>query len=107
MSTIEILEKMDSFTQSEKERFNAIATQSNEDELTFEDLELYAKFKVTEALTSERFAIEREAMMKKAESELKASLQIKEAAIDKMRARRDLAQAKLAKAVRNNGEIEK
>ena len=107
MSAIEILEKMDSFTQAEKERYNAIATQSNEDELTFEDLELYARFKVTQALTDERFAIEREAMKAKAESELKASIQIKEAAVEKMRARRDLAQAKLAKAVRDNGEISK
>ena len=107
MSAIEILEKMDSFTQPEKERFNAIATQSNKDELTFEDLELYARFKVTEALTNERFAIEREAMMAKAESELKASMQIKEAAVEKMRARRDIAQEKLAKAVRGNGEITK
>lgn len=107
MGTVEILEKMDTFTQAEKERFNAIATQSNKDELTFEDLELYARFRVTEALTDERFAIERDAMMAKAESELKASMQIKEAAIDKMRARRDLAQEKLAKAVRGNGEISK
>lgn len=107
MSTIEILEKMESFTQPEKERFNAIATQSNKDELTFEDLELYARFKVTEALTNERFAIEREAMMARAESDLKASREMKEAAIEKMRARRDIAQLKLAKAVRGNGEIEK
>lgn len=107
MSAVEILEKMDSFTQAEKERFNAIATQSNDGELTFEDLELYARFKVTEALTNERFAIEREAMMAKAEAELEASMQIKEAAIDKMRARRDLAQAKLAKAVKGNGEVSK
>lgn len=107
MSASEILGKMDSFTQVEKERFNAIATQSNKDELTFDDLELYARFKVTEALTNERFTIEREAMMAKAESDLKASREIKEAAIEKMRARRDLAQMKLAKAVRGNGEIAK
>lgn len=107
MSASEIIQKVEKFTQAEKERFNAIATQSNEDELTFDDLELYARFKVTEALTDERFAIEREAMMAKAESELKASLQIKEAAVEKMRARRDLAQAKLAKAVRGNGEVSK
>lgn len=107
MSAIEILEKVDTFTQAEKERFNAIATQSNEDELTFDDLELYARFKVNEALTDERFAIERKAMMAKAESELNASMQIKEAAVEKMRARRNLAQAKLAKAVRGNGEVSK
>ena len=62
---------------------------------------------MNEALTDERFAIERKAMMAKAETELKASMQIKEAAVEKMRARRDLAQAKLAKAVRGNGEITK
>lgn len=107
MSVSEILEKTEKFTQTEKERFNAIATQSNEDELTFDDLELYARFKVNEALTDERFAIERKAMMAKAETELKASMQIKEAAVEKMRARRDLAQAKLAKAVRGNGEVSK
>lgn len=107
MSAIEILEKMDTFTQLEKERYNAIATQSNKDELTFEDLELYARFKVTEALTDERFAIERKTMMAKAESELEASMKIRDAAVEKMRARRDLAQAKLAKAVRDNGEISK
>lgn len=107
MSAGEILGKMDAFTQPEKERFNAIATQSNKDELTFDDLELYARFKVTEALTNERFAIERKAMMAKAESDLKASREMKEAAIEKMRARRDIAQAKLAKAVRGNGEISK
>lgn len=107
MSASEILEKTEKFTQTEKERYNAIATQSNEDELTFDDLELYARFKVNEALTDERFAIERKAMMAKAETELKTSMQIKEAAVEKMRARRDLAQAKLAKAVRGNGEVSK
>lgn len=107
MSASEILEKVDSFTQAEKERYNAIATQSNKDELTFDDLELYARFKVTEALTSERFAIEREAMKAQSEANIKATVAIKEAALDKMKARRDLARAKLAKAVRDNGEVSK
>lgn len=107
MGAIEILEKMDTFTQEEKERLNAIATHSNKDALTFDDLELYARFRVNEALTSERFALEREAMQARAEADLKAANEIRSAAIEKMRARRDLAKAKLAKAVSANGEISK
>ena len=107
MGTIEILEKMDTFTQPEKERINAIATQSNQDELTFDDLELYARFRVNEALTSKRFELEREAMQARAEADLKAANEIKSAAIEKMKARRDIAKAKLAKAVNEIGEISK
>ena len=102
----EILEKCERFTQAEKERFNAIATQSNKDALTFEDLELYARFKVDAALTSERFEMERQERLAKRELELETATELKALAIERMKAKRDAAKAKL-KAVNANGEISK
>ena len=105
MEATEIIGKMEQFTQSEKERLNVIATESNEDALTFADLELYARFKVSEALASERFEMEREQMQAVTKAKIEGANEVKRAAVERMHALTDLSKAKLAKISKEGGEI--
>ena len=108
MGGIEILEQMETFTQAEKERYNQIATQSNEDDLTFDDLELYARFQVSFALANERLEMERKALEEVKQAKINAANEVRKAAIENMKARADLAKAKLRMIEGDGiGEIEK
>lgn len=94
MSTAEILNQFESFSEDEKQRINQLAAQNVED-LTQEDLELYSRWQVNKALMNERFELEREQQIAIAETKIENAKAIRDEAVDLMKTRKEIALAKL------------
>lgn len=99
MSTEEILNQFESFSEDEKQRINQLAAQNVED-LTQEDLELYSRWQVNKALMNERFELEREQQIAITETKIENAKAIRDKAVDLMKTRKEIALAKL-RAIEN------
>ena len=108
MTDFEKILDVETFTQDEKERLNLLLVQKkDEKELTYSDVELVARFKVAMAMVDERLQMEREALEAESAARIEAANELKRAALDKMKARSNLAKARLAKIEGSYGQIEK
>ena len=102
MEPVEIVEQMEKFTVEEKERINLLAA-GKIDEITQEDMELFARWKTSCALCEARFQAEREAALSKAQAEIEQRENLAQAALANLEAQRDLALARLEMV--KNGQI--
>lgn len=102
MDATEILNQMETFSQSELERINQLATDTT-DEITFEDMKLYARWEASNALASERFKAEQENMKAESQARIEQAQALNDAAKANLEAQAALAQARL-KAVQD-GQI--
>lgn len=102
MDATEILEQMDTFTQSELERIDQLATDTA-GEITFEDMKLYARWETSNALAETRFKAEQENMKAESQARIEQAQALNDAAKANLEAQAALAQARL-KAVQD-GEV--
>ena len=100
MSANEIIEQLEQFTEEEKERINQLAAQ-NVEELTQEDLELYSRWQVSNALMEERFELEKEQQRAISQTKIENARAVRDEAISLMKTRKAIALAKL-QAVENS-----
>ena len=100
MSANEIIEQLEQFTEEEKERINQLAAQ-NVEELTQEDLELYSRWQVSNALMTERFELEKEQQRAISQAKIENARAVRDEAISLMKTRKAIALAKL-QAVENS-----
>lgn len=100
MSANEIIEQLEQFTEEEKERINQLAAQ-NVEELTQEDLELYSRWQVSNALMEERFELEKEQQRAISQAKIENARAVRDEAISLMKTRKAIALAKL-QAVENS-----
>lgn len=100
MSANEIIEQLEQFTEEEKERINQLAAQ-NVEELTQEDLELYSRWQVSNALMEERFELEKEQQRAISLAKIENARAMRDEAISLMKTRKAIALAKL-QAVENS-----
>ena len=100
MSANEIIEQLEQFTEEEKERINQLAAQ-NVEELTREDLELYSRWQVSNALMEERFELEKEQQRAISQAKIENARAVRDEAISLMKTRKAIALAKL-QAVENS-----
>lgn len=100
MSANEIIEQLEQFTEEEKERINQLAAQ-NVEELTQEDLELYSRWQVSNALMEERFELEKEQQRAISQAKIENARAVRDEAILLMKTRKAIALAKL-QAVENS-----
>lgn len=98
----EIISNIEKFTNDEQDTINKIAAGEIE-MLTPEEAELYARWKTTYALASERFQLEQKTRMRESQARIEQSQQIADAAAANLQAQADLARARL-EAVQN-GQI--
>lgn len=104
METVEILNDLEQFTSQETDRINLMAAGAlPDDEITLDDVKLFARWQTSNAIASERFEIERKAAMAEAQARIEQAQAVNDAAIANLEAQAALAQARL-KAV-ENGEI--
>ena len=99
MKPEEIIAAKEKFTASEQDRINLLAANKAEN-ITFEDLELFSKWKVSSALADARFQAECEALQAKTQAEIEQQQAIKQVAFENLEAQAQLAQARL-KAVQD------
>lgn len=102
MNVEEIISGMEVFTQEELARINQLDTDTAEN-ITSDDLDLYARWKTTHALAEARFEAQIEAIQTEMNAKIEAEKQIANAAIANLEAQAALARAQL-EAVKN-GEI--
>ena len=100
MSANEIIEQLEQFTEEEKERINQLAAQ-NVEELTQEDLELYSRWQVSNALMEGRFELEKEQQRAISQTKIENARAVRDEAISLMKTRKAIALAKL-QAVENS-----
>lgn len=100
MSANEIIEQLEQFSEEEKERINQLAAQ-NVEELTQEDLELYSRWQVSNALMEERFELEKEQQRAISQAKIENARAVRDEAISLMKTRKAIALAKL-QAVENS-----
>ena len=102
MNSNEIIKNMEKFTVDEQERINLLAAGKAEN-ITIEDMELFARWKTSLALADARFQAEAEALKARTDAEIKQREKIAKVAFENLEAQRDLALARL-EAVKN-GQI--
>lgn len=102
MKPDEIVANMETFTQAETDRINQLAA-GNVSNPTIEDMELYARWKTSNALTDARFKAENDALQAQAQQNMEMAQAYNKAAIENLNAQKELAFARL-KAVQN-GQI--
>ena len=102
MGATEILNQMETFSQSELERINQLATDTA-GEITFQDMKLYARWEASNALASERFKTEQENMKAESQARIEQAQALNDAAKANLDAQAALAQTRL-KAVQD-GQI--
>lgn len=102
MKPDEIVSNMEQFTQVETDRINQLAT-GNISNPTIEDMELYARWKTSNALADARFKAENDALQAQMKQNMELAQIYNKAAIDNLNAQKELAFARL-KAV-ENGQI--
>lgn len=95
----ELLKDMVKFTSDESDRITLLAARKVvEGELTYDDLELYATWKVSKALTDARFQTELESMQAEAEQRIEAARKLNDAAVEGLNLQNGIAAAKLESA---------
>lgn len=102
MKPDEIVSNMEQFTQEETDRINQLAA-GNVSNPTPDDLELYARWKTSNALADARFKAENDALQAQTEQNTKMAQAYNKAAIENLNAQKELALARL-EAVKN-GQI--
>lgn len=102
MKPDEIVSNMEQFTQAETDRINQLAV-GNVSNPTIEDMELYARWKTSNALANARFKAENDALQTQAKENIEMARAYNDAAIENLKAQKELAKARL-KAV-ENGQI--
>lgn len=102
MKPEEIISQKETFTTEETDRINLLAAGAV-DEITQEDIELYSRWKTSNALCEARFKIEQDTLIAESNARIEAANQIANAAIANLEAQAELAKARL-EAVKN-GQI--
>lgn len=102
MEPVEIVSQNEKFTVDETERINLLAAGRAEN-ITQDDLELFARWKTSCALSDARFEAEREATLTKAQAEIVQREKVAKAAFDNLEAQAELAKARLELV--KNGQI--
>lgn len=102
MKPYEIVNDMEQFTQAETDRINQLAA-GNISNPTIEDMELYARWKTSNALADARFKTENDALQAQMKQNMELAQAFNKAAIDNLNAQKELALARL-EAVKN-GQI--
>ena len=102
MKPDEIVSDMEQFTQAETDRINQLAA-GNVSNPTIEDMELYARWKTSNAIADARFKAENDALQAQAKENIELAQAYNKAAIENLNAQKELALARL-KAV-ENGQI--
>lgn len=102
MNAVDIVSNLEQFTEDEKARINALATNSVEN-ITFDDMQLYARWQASNALADKRFQDEQAAQEAVTQARIEDSRNVANASIEALNAQADLARARL-KAV-ENGQV--
>lgn len=111
MKPDEILKGLVKLTPAQSDRINAICAKEAED-LTYEDLELYAQWHTANEVANMRFEAEREARMMEAQAAIEDAHALNKAAIANLEAHETEARARLdeckarAEVIRNRGTQE-
>ena len=99
MAPDEIIARMEKFTPDECDRITLLAAGKVEN-ITMEDMELFSRWKTSNALAEAQFEAEREATYQVAQAEIEQRAQVADAAMKNLEAQAELAYARL-EAVKN------
>lgn len=102
MNAVDIISNLETFTEEEKARIDQLACNAVEN-ITYDDMQLFARWQTSMELANERFAQEQAALKSVIDAKIENDKRISEASIELLKARTDLARAKL-KAV-ENGQV--
>lgn len=102
MSAQDIFAEMETFTNEEMDVINKIASGDLEG-ITPEDLEVYTRFKTSNAIADEKLQAELQALKDETDAKIEQAQELNAAAVANLEAQRDLALARLEMV--KNGQI--